>query len=74
MTPRTEELLEMSKGLYLTIVGLTESPAEAVALISMVHLHLFLNHGDPEASVDGMLADYTKNFKKNWQRNKEKAS
>lgn len=73
MTPRTEELLEMSKGLYLTIVGLTETPSEAIAIISMVHLNLFLNHGDPEASIDGMLADYAKNFKKNWERNKARA-
>lgn len=71
---RTVELLEMSKGLYLTIMGLTETPKEFVAIISMLHLHLFLNHGDPNASVDSMLEDYAKNFKKNWQANKEKAS
>lgn len=74
MNPRDAELLEMSKGMYLSLIGLTEKPSEAVAIITMMHLHLFLNHGDPEASVDDMLADYTKNFKRNWQRNKEKAS
>ena len=73
-TPRNAELIEMSKGLYLTIVGLTESPQEGMAIITMMHLTLFLNHGDPDASVDEMLKEYTKNFKKNWAANKERAS
>lgn len=74
MNARDAELLEMSKGMYLSLVGLTNKPSEAVAIITMMHLHLFLNHGDPEASVDDMLTDYARNFKRNWLRNKEKAS
>jgi len=73
-TPRNAELIEMSKGLYLTVVGLTESPQEGMAVITMMHLTLYLNHGDPASSVDAMLAEYTKNFKKNWQKNRERAT
>lgn len=69
-SPRTAELLEISKGMYLSLVGLTNAPAEAMSIICMMHLHLFLNHGDPDTSVDDMLKDYTKNFKKNWDANK----
>jgi len=71
---RTAELIEMSKGLYLTVVGLTSGPPEATALITMIHLTLFLNHGDPSFTVDDMLADYNRNFKKNWTANKAQAS
>jgi len=74
MNARNAELIEMSKGLYLTVVGLTESPQEGMALIAMMHLTLYLNHGDPDSSVDDMLKEYTRNFKKNWEANREKAS
>lgn len=71
--PREAELAEMAKGLYLTIMGLTQGPPEMMGILSMIHLTLFLNHGDPDSSVDAMLEAYCKNFKKNWEANKAKA-
>lgn len=72
--PRDADLIEMSKGLYLTIVGLTESPREGMALITMIHLTMYMNHCMDDTTVDDMLTDYVRNFKHNWNMNKAKAS
>lgn len=68
------DTIAKAQGMYLTLTGLTESPQEALNIICMMHLLLFMNHGDSKCSVEDMLSDYNHNFKKNWERNKARAS
>lgn len=55
-----------AQGMYLTLTGLTETPREGAEIIMMMHMLLFLNCGDGNSTCEAMLADYTKNFKLNW--------
>jgi hypothetical protein len=66
---RMEELLYMSKGLYCTICGLTADPFEAVTVLTMIHLMLWMNNRQGDCPTEQMLADYTKNFLDNFNAN-----
>jgi hypothetical protein len=60
------ELLLKANSLYSTIVGLTSTPREAAEIICMIHMLLYLNHGDGDTTVEEMLRVYTKNFRANY--------
>lgn len=66
---RMHELKAMCAGLYGTIVGLTEDPFEAITLISMLHLSLWLNSRAPGHTTEAMLEDYCANFQLNADAN-----
>lgn len=70
-TQRIGELLAMANGLYGTIVGLTNEPAEAASLIQMLHLRLWMNCADGAIDVDEMLRIYTAEFKDNLALNEQ---
>lgn len=70
---RVAELTEMSRGLYGTIIGLTVDPFEAVTLLSMIHLTLWLNCREPGFTTEMMLQDYCKNFALNCEANDAEA-
>ena len=44
---RMKDLHTISNGLYGTIVGLTENPYEAITVITMLHLMIWMNNRDP---------------------------
>jgi len=66
---RIVELRFMSKGLYSTIVGLTEDPYEAIVLMTMIHMTFWMNHRVPGSSTKEMLDDYSHNFLENFELN-----
>lgn len=66
---RMEELKLMAKGLYGTIIGLTEDPFEGVTLISMIHLTLWMNFRQAGAKTETMLEGYCKDFIVNCEAN-----
>lgn len=70
---RNEELIQMANGLYLSIRGLTDNPREFMQIVSMLHLLLYLNHGDESYDLDTMLKEYSRNFKQNWASQKAHA-
>ena len=59
----------MAQGLYGTIVGLTDTPFEAVTLIEMLHLTIWLNNREPGFDPVEMLKDYNKSFLINLEAN-----
>ena len=61
------EIQAKAEGLFGTLVGLTETPREAAEIIAMMHLLLYMNHGDGKTNVDDMLKEYTENFKLNFE-------
>lgn len=61
------EINAKAEGLFGTLVGLTETPHEAAEIIAMMHLLLYMNHGDGKTNVDDMLKQYTENFKLNFE-------
>lgn len=61
----------MAQGLYGTIVGLSDTPFEAVTLISMLHLTMWLNNRQPDFDPREMLKDYVENFLINLEANDE---
>ena len=66
---RMVELKMMASGLYGTIIGLTEDPFEAVTLLTMIHLMVWMSHRKPNADTKGMLQDYSANFLVNFEQN-----
>ena len=66
---RVDELKAMAQGLYGTIVGLTDTPFEAITLISMLHLTTWLNNKEPGFDPKEMLKDYNENFLLNLEAN-----
>lgn len=65
-----EELIEIgakASGFYGTLQGITSTPREAAEIILMMHMLLWMNHGDGETTCDAMLEDYCKNFKRNYE-------
>ena len=66
---RIVELKAMATGFTGTIQGLTEDPFEAVTLLSMIHLMLWITHRAPGADTKGMLDDYSANFLENFEQN-----
>lgn len=65
-----EQLIEIqakAEGLYSTLVGLTETPREAAEIITMMHLLLYMNHGNGETNIDDMLKQYVEQFKLNFE-------
>lgn len=69
--PMNPDTVDKAKGLYFTLVGLTESPAEAMQIIKVMHILLWLNGRSENSSVDTMLNDYTTDFKDNLRLNGE---
>jgi hypothetical protein len=66
---RLSELRAMADGLYLTVTGLTNTPLEAVTIITMLHLQLWINCRDRDSNTKGMLLDYAENFMENFEAN-----
>ncbi len=66
---RIVELKAMAVGFTGTIQGLTEDPFEAVTLLTMIHLMLWITHRAPGADTRGMLQDYSQNFLENFEQN-----
>ena len=66
---RIVELKAMAVGFAETIQGLTEDPFEAVTLLTMIHLMLWITHRRPDADTKGMLQDYSQNFLENFEQN-----
>jgi len=66
---RIVELKAMAVGLAGTIQGLTEDTYEAVTLLVMIHLTLWITHRRPDADTKGMLDDYSANFLENFEQN-----
>lgn len=71
-TARMEELKAMASGLYGTIVGLTNDPFEGITLITMIHLHIWMDCRAPEYDTATMLKDYSENFAMNCEANDAK--
>jgi len=65
---RIAELKAMAVGFAGTIQGLTEDPFEAVTLLTMIHLMLWMTHRRPDADTKGMLQDYSTNFLENFEQ------
>lgn len=63
------DTIAKAKGLYLTLVGLTNSPAEAVQILGIMHMVLWMNSKSDTATVDMMLKEYVADFKYNIQFN-----
>jgi len=70
---RIKELKMMALGFHGTIVGLTENPYEAVVLVTMIHLMLWMNHREPNADTKLMLEEYVQNFLENFEQNEAHA-
>ncbi len=66
---RITELKSMSIGFYGTIHGITEDHYEALVLITMIHMMLWMNHRTPGSSTKAMLNDYSQNFLENMEQN-----
>ena len=66
---RVAELKLMARGLYGTIIGLTDTPFEAITIIEMLHLTIWLNNSKPGFDAKLMLADYSKSFLENLEAN-----
>jgi len=66
---RLLELRAMADGLYLTVTGLTDTPLEAVTIITMLHLRLWINCRDSDSDTKGMLEGYVHNFMENFEAN-----
>jgi len=66
---RIVELKAMAVSFAGTIQGLTEDPFEAVTLLTMIHLMLWITHRRPDADTKGMLQDYSQNFLENFEQN-----
>jgi hypothetical protein len=66
---RLSELRSMADGLYLTITGLTDTPIEAVTIITILHLRLWINCRDSDSDTKGMLEGYAENFLENFEAN-----
>ena len=66
---RIAELKAMAVGFVGTIQNLTEDPFEAVTLLTMIHLMLWITHRAPGADTKGMLNDYSANFLENFEQN-----
>lgn len=66
---RVRELQVMAQGLYGTIVGLTDTPYEAITLITMLHLSMWLNNREEGFDPKEMLKDYVENFLLNLEAN-----
>ncbi len=66
---RVAELKMMARGLYGTIMGLTDTPFEAVTIIEILHLTIWLNSSRPGFDPKLMLADYNKSFLENLEAN-----
>ena len=66
---RIVELKAMAVSFAGTIQGLTEDPFEAVTLLTMIHLTLWITHRRPDADTKGMLQDYSQNFLENFEQN-----
>lgn len=69
---RVAELGAMASGLYGTIVSLTQDPYEAVTVLTMIHLLIWMNNRKDNVSTEVMLADYSKNFLENFQASEAK--
>lgn len=70
---RVAELRSMAQGLYMTITGLTEAPYEAMIIIEMLHLMLWMNNRQPGFDLKLMLEDYNKSFTENFEANEAHA-
>lgn len=66
---RIAELRSMAQGLYGTITGLTDAPYEALIVIEMLHLILWMNNRQDGFDVKLMLEDYNKSFVENFEAN-----
>ncbi len=66
---RVAELKLMAQGLYGTIIGLTDTPFEAVTIIEMLHLTIWMNNSEPGFDPKLMLEDYNKSFLENLEAN-----
>ncbi len=66
---RIVELKAIAMSFGSTIQGLTEDPFEAVTLLTMIHLMLWITHRAPGADTKGMLQDYSQNFLENFEQN-----
>ncbi len=70
VTPeRITELKLMARGLYGTIIGLTDTPFEAVTIVEMLHLTIWMNNSQPGFDPKLMLEDYNKSFLENLEAN-----
>jgi len=63
------ELKLIAKHLCVAIFGLTKNPYEAVVLLTMIHLMLWMEIRSPNADTKMMLEDYSKNFLENFEMN-----
>ncbi len=66
---RIVELEAMAVGFTGTIQGLTQDPFEAITLLTMIHLMLWVAHRRPGADTKEMLQDYSLNFLENFEQN-----
>jgi hypothetical protein len=71
MTRKTMDpsLVAKAADLFATLKGLTSSPGEAMAIIAMLHISLWVQYADEGVTVDSMLDNYVSDFKHNLEKN-----
>lgn len=66
-----KDIMQKAIGMFGTLCGITSTPREAVEIISMMHLMLYMNYGTGDLDVDTMLEQYCVCFKKNFSEQAE---
>lgn len=64
-------IVAKAKGLYMTLIGLTDTPIEAIQIIKIMHILLWINGRSSVCSTDTMLKEYAEDFKENLRINGE---
>lgn len=65
------DTVQKAEDLYATLVGLTDTSQEAIQIIKIMHILLWLNGKSETASVETMLEGYCADFKDNLRLNGE---